>query len=118
MHNHFTHNDVSVKDISIPTITTKVRQVDLSLFKDRDDCDKEKKVESRREELWNAFHQLICAIPYGEIERNQENIRIIGEHLEYPEEELWDLCEFGYITPREQEDMVADMMKAEEEQYE
>lgn len=33
MHDYFTRDDVCVKEISLPRITTKVREVDLSLFK-------------------------------------------------------------------------------------
>ena len=65
--------------------------------------------------LWDAFDQMVFAIPAAEIERNREQICVVAEYLGYPEGVLQDLCDFGYVSMKEEEDMVADMLRAEEE---
>jgi hypothetical protein len=60
----------------------------------------------QKEELLNAFHQLVCMIPHDQIEMHADSVRLIAENVGYPEDELIDLCELGYVSPVQHEEIV------------
>lgn len=71
--------------------------------------------ERKDESLWNAFHVLICAMPTAAIDTHRDAITLLAKSIDYPEDELNDLCEFGYISPEQEEETIRDMMILEEE---